>query len=77
VILAWQVARGVAWLKKLVSASESIAGSLQQLVAIERQRTPARRDIKKAVVEVASVADWNRAYDEAHPVLDAEEGEVS
>jgi hypothetical protein len=73
VILAWQVARGVAWLKKLVSASESVAGSLRELVAIERQRTPARRDIKKAEITVASVADWNRAYDEAHPEPEEEE----
>ena len=76
-ILAWQAARGVAWLKKLVSVLETIAGYLQELVAIERQRTPARRDIKKAVVEVASVADWNQRWAEEHLVPDdAEEGEA-
>ena len=76
-ILAWQVARGVVWLKKLVSASESIAGSLQSLVAIERERTPARRAIQKAEITVASVADWNDRWLREHAVPDdAEEGEA-
>lgn len=74
-ILAWQVARGVAWLKKLVSASESIAGSLEELVKIERERTPARRTIRKAEISVADPREWNQSWREAHPQLDAEEGE--
>lgn len=66
-ILAWQVARGVAWLKRTCSAAESIAGSLLQLVEIERQRTPPLRPIKKAVIETATVAEWNQRYEEEHP----------
>jgi hypothetical protein len=75
VILAWQVARGVAWLKRTCAAAESIAGSLGELVKIERERTPARRTIKKAEIAVASAAEWNQSWRDAHPQLDAEEGE--
>jgi hypothetical protein len=65
----WPLLRAVALLKR-------IAISLEQLVAIERQRTPAPRPIRKAEISVASVADWNKKWEEEHPVYDTgEEGE--
>jgi hypothetical protein len=67
-ILAWQLSRAVVWLKRLALAQEA-------LVAIERQRTPAPRPIRKAEISVASVADWNKKWEEEHPVYDGEEGE--
>jgi len=71
VILAWQIARAVVILKRLTLAAESLADSQRQLVAIERQRTPAPRDIRKAEISVASVEDWNKRWTEEHPTLES------
>jgi hypothetical protein len=60
---------------RMITALESIAVSLKELVVIERERTPASRPIKKAEITVASVADWNDRWQHEHPVPDAEEGE--
>jgi hypothetical protein len=69
-IIGWQIARMVAWLKRICAAIESIAGSLQELVAIERERTPARRGIRRAEISVSSVKEWNKQWEQEHPVAE-------
>ena len=68
---SFAILRLVAWVKRLVLAAESLADSQRQLVAIERQRTPAPRDIRKAEISVASVEDWNKRWTEEHPTLES------
>jgi len=68
-ILAWQLARAVVWLKRLARAQES-------LLAIERERwereqhpRPVPRPLP-ASIEVADIDDWNKQYAEDHPVYE-------
>jgi hypothetical protein len=71
-ILAWQLARAVGWLKRLAIAAESISATQHELLSIERERTPARGAIRKAELDVASVDEWNATYREQHPELYAD-----
>ena len=59
--------RLVAWVKRGVAALESIAKSQQELVAIERQRTPARRPIAKMDLGVADFTETERLWKEQNP----------
>jgi hypothetical protein len=63
----WPLMRAIIWLKRCATSLASIADSQRSLVAIERERTPATRPIKKTEFTVASVAEWNKHYDEEHP----------
>ena len=68
---SFAILRLVVWVKRLTLAAESLADSHRQLVAIERQRTPAPRDIRKAEISVASVEDWNKRWTEEHPTVES------
>lgn len=69
-ILSFQVARGVVWLKRLALATESLARTQVQLVEIERQRTPQRRKPAMMEMGLADFSENDRKWRETHPPED-------
>jgi hypothetical protein len=66
-ILAWQLARGVIWLKRLAKAQERIAEIAREQWLTELSRHPVRTAPKPMEISVASVEEWNQRWEDEHP----------